>query len=1130
MNQKKYNCKVCGRKGDYFCNQCGKVAYCSRECQFKDWNNHKNNCNNYPMNRKKKKIASISLNKKVNYEINNIQKPIGNYNNSLSIGKNMSNNPIKETKKKTKYSALYPKDNNKNNSLSNTNTIDTGTTNNETALKETHLTFEEKNNVPTFDFMQSLKEIIFMKNVGNNLEEKYIEEDEEEDTERFEENLKKKLNNQKILLLYKLLIANRQYIIEKVLLDSNKTHFFVNTRIFRDKFLEIEKYIFNYIFLIRFLYLQGDPVSLIKANQALNHLAKEMLDYQNNGLLVFSLNTILKRSLNVIKTNSVFKNICLCYEIIKKYLLLISCLIKLSKQLVISKLYHKFIDHYGKVFDLALDIVSSNRFPEKLILKSNVLFHVGSLFAKKNLLNSSIQLYKKVLNLQNHLDKYSFVYGASYYNISVIYYVMGDIKNCDLYLNEIFDKIKKYEDSIKIEKYKEEFSDYLCKLHIFSAEVNVEKKNNIKALENLKEVIKILEERSAKERHRTQQIVGDAFHYMLSKTNKKANNALPVGKSNSIVSNTVFGVLKDKIFKAKRKKNEKSIHDFLYEIEYFENPMEKHYYNEKIKEIVNGLFDVILFMQREKEMKLREIQINQNKNLKKENTVKKGFKRLKSSSLVYETDKNLLDVDAKTINVRGKIKNPNRSESPRNKKRSTTIFMKKNNNNNIKNNGNGNGKNLTENFYVPQSESKFIYQKTSEKILSYFNDEIVKKVKIINNEGDISDFKYFFILLTNLSLRQVEILNNTQNSNMSPELYKNLPIFFSRQFKNTLNPTQRNIFDKIRVLSLVRCKVLADYNKKITVDNINFNIFHVNIKFNDTKLKQYSDITRIVKEVIDSGNDIFKRRTMNASIPLRNSQSKNLQNNTDYNNSIKTLNKNDIIRKFISKRSRQLQQVVIESSNSSESAGESVESEDNENMDFKYRREFNLQKFKNNLVEELNDCFMIYSKDEIDNIIMLINSPVFVQMMNSLELQSIKDLDNDHPMLFELLKKELKRVEKKQLNQVIEKKVDESLMSESSEEGFDVSVDEKNLININNRGKNKHSADFSNFHIFQNKIKDIKNNDGNNDSDENNEINLDLSKQFMKFNANNKENNKENNNNDTIMRTSTHILSQKSKK
>ena len=123
-------------------------------------------------------------------------------------------------------------------------------------------------------------------------------------------------------------------------------------------------------------------MSLIKANQAMNYLAKELLDYHNNGLLVYSINTILKRCYIVIRSNTVFQNIGFYHEIIKKYLKLISILIKLSKLLEMTKLYYKYIDHYGKVFDLALDAISTNHTNEKNILKSNLLFNVGGYIKK----------------------------------------------------------------------------------------------------------------------------------------------------------------------------------------------------------------------------------------------------------------------------------------------------------------------------------------------------------------------------------------------------------------------------------------------------------------------------------------------------------------------------------------------------------------------------------------------------------------------------------------------------------------------------------------------------------------------------------------------------------------------------
>ena len=575
-------------------------------------------------------------------------------------------------------------------------------------------------------------------------------------------------------------------------------------------------------------------------------------------------------------------------------------------------------------------------------------------------------------------------------------------------------------------------------------------------------------------------------------SNNKVNDVLKYGKSNSIVANMVFSLIKEKILKTKIEINETN-YEYLYDIEYNQNKLEKYHFNEKIKEIVDGLFNAIIFMKKEKDIKLKEIQYNQryfNKNAI--NNQKRRARRTRSSSVVYETDKALLEDDSNKIELLNRIMNTqNHTESGRKNKRSSTLFVIKNKPNNENNVIEQPPIIQKENYYKLQSESKLIYEKTAEKILSYFNDEIVKKVKIISNEGDITDFKYFFILLTNLSVRQVEILNNTQNSNMSPELIRNLPIFFSRQFKNTLNPAQRNIFDKLRILSLIRCKVLADSNKKISVDNINFNIFHLNIRFNDIKLRYYSDITKKIRQVMDLGQDSSK------------------QIDSSPNNYIMPTNKTDVIRKFISNKSRIIEQDEENSNISSDSDGEIDKNEEKENIDFKYRREFNFKKFRNDLIEELNYSYMMYSKDEIDNIILLIKSPLFVKMMNCLDLEDIQDLDKEHTMLFELLKKELKRIETKQLMSA--KRKEGIPASDSSEEDLDIDINERELKKKRMGSGYKYSMDFSNFHNFKKRLNDLNNND------ENNEINVDLSQHLKKYNENN------NVDNNSIMKTSTNV-------
>ena len=1037
MIQIRNNCKLCGKKGLYNCSKCGKVAYCSRECQFKDWINHKKNCINFNNNNSNKK-SPISLNKKVIFKNNNNiisnqnkninEKKEGKSNKSRNISNDFDYN--KKKKNKTNFSTLYPDDekNNKkkNRNISSTATNDSGTMNTENPLKETQIINEDKNNIPVFDFMLSLKEIIFMKKKKNILEEEDNKEEEEEESELSKENIYNNLMNEKIILVYNLLKSNRKYIIEKVLLEPGKEYIFTKNSSLRDKFIDIEKYIFNYIFLIKFLYIHGDPISLIKANQALNYLAKEMLDYKNNGLLVYTLNAILRSCLMVIKQN-IFQNVNFYYEIVKKYLFLLSCLIKISKQLEIPRLYHKFIDHYSKIFDLALDMLSSNHTnhtTEKTILKSNLIFNIGGLFVQKNMLNSSIKLYKEVINIQSLLEQYSFVYGASYYNICVLYYVMGDIKNCDVYLTELFKEISKYDEITKIKKYEEDFLRFKCKLLLFSAELNMEKENYLKAIDNLKEIINKLEKSSIKEKHKTHQTLADKkYNNLFAKSIKKnyISNKNVHGKSNSIISNMLLSFLKENILKPKKKNEEKLYIEYLYDIDFYDSTIEKLHFNEKIKEIVNGLLEAILFIQREKEIKLKEnqkIEKKLNKKFRKNNS-EKDFKRLKSSSVVYETEGNLIDIEPKSLIGRVKRSENNyySYSKGRKKNRSTTInFLKKENN--LKEKSQKiieNIKEENEKFYNEEKELRFIPEKTAQKLLLCLNEEIIKKVKIINNEGDITDFKYFFILLTNLSFRQVEILNNTQNINMPPILFKNLPIFFSRQFKNTLNPAQRNIFDKLRVLSLIRSKVLVDSNKKISVDNINFNIFHANLKFNDIKLKQYSDITNKIREVINSG---YKKNSSKFNSTLKSSQldiSQDSQNSLS-NNQIET---NVNVKKYITKKSKQFQKCEnsSNSSNSSNNEEESYEEEPNKNINFRFRKKFNLQKFKKNLIEEINNSYMMYSNDDIDNMILLVQSPIFIEMMNSLEIEEIKELEKDLPLTIELLKNEINNIKKIQLEQ-----------------------------------------------------------------------------------------------------------------
>ena len=201
---------------------------------------------------------------------------------------------------------------------------------------------------------------------------------------------------------------------------------------------------------------------------------------------------------------------------------------------------------------------------------------------------------------------------------------MGNIKGCEFYLNDIFENIYKYDDiTVRNKKFIDDFRKFKCKLLLFSAEFNMEKENYSKALDNLKEVINKLEKTSQKERHRTQQTsVDKKYNNLFAKNIKeytkqvKASNKNLYPKSNSIVSDMIVGISKEKILKSKtkKKKNEKLSIEYLYDIDFYDSIAEKIHFNERIKEIVNGLFDAILFIQNEKELKLKELDYYKKKN------------------------------------------------------------------------------------------------------------------------------------------------------------------------------------------------------------------------------------------------------------------------------------------------------------------------------------------------------------------------------------------------------------------------------------------------------------------------------------------------------------------------------------
>ena len=88
----------------------------------------------------------------------------------------------------------------------------------------------------------------------------------------------------------------------------------------------------------------------------------------------------------------------------------------------------------------------------------------------------------------------------------------------------------------------------------------MEKEKYKKAIENLKEVIDKIEKASQKERHKTQQTSKDKrINYFINNMKNYVKSSISnrnMGKSNSIVSNMIIGISKEKNSSKKKEKKE----------------------------------------------------------------------------------------------------------------------------------------------------------------------------------------------------------------------------------------------------------------------------------------------------------------------------------------------------------------------------------------------------------------------------------------------------------------------------------------------------------------------------------------------------------------------------------------------
>ena len=1000
-------CKLCRKKGKIKCEKCNQEVYCSRDCQFKDWNVHKSICE-FNSNRKLN-LSKINFRKSMNIE-NKIKD-----NNNLNPAKKRSSVLLVEVKVKKRSTTNF--------SRSKKRKID------------------EYPPLENFNFLEKFYDILFKRNQDvspmSNSDESII--------------LRKKLLSnrdiirnekiEKIKQMQVLLMEHRNFLKSKILLNSSDEKNFKYLYFMIDTYSRIESYIFNFLLLIRFLYSLKDPISLIKADQTLKELGDELFIISKNnkqGFLVYSIETIIKRFLEQLQSRDIYQTLNSITNVLKRFLSIISSIIKISYFLGDYIIYQKALIYYDKIFTISLKFISIGRETEKTILKCNLGFNLANIFIKKEFINSAVILYKNIIQDQKTIEPCTFLCGIVYYNISVIYFVMDKIKESEFYLNEGFEKINKLLDSRNAIRQIENFRILTRMFILLYAEIDLEKQNYDKALECIKLIIENMIDSNKNIRRRRLSTISDNEIPSLKAIKQLRSMLRNYIKQSNYPNKKVTRLNKEEI--VFNKNRVLSALESLYEVKFYSTNVEKAFLDDKIKKYVNGFLDKIITFCIEKE-KEEGGKLKKEENLEiKNDTPKKSDKNLitnhsknnkKELDIIKETENNLPELNLTNIT---KINNSETDNNLNNfiRGRNRTI-SKQVGKNYLKERGfeDMNKENENNNTAKISNDKTFLNDEISRKIISHLNEKMLRKKKILQNEKNISDFEYFFLLLTSLSYRQIEILNETQIVNVTDDKYINLPILFSKQFKNSLNPTQKQIFNKLRILSLIRSKILKDPKNPITIDNYNSDLFNINLKFNDYKIKN-KNISQIMEDI--NRAEQSKKKTIiigkfKNRVPIK--------SESIFSMYIDENNTKDIVINFLKYKIRN-----IKNESDSEDINDNSSKRIDNDLDFKYQDKYDINIIRKKLIKKINKKSFDEKEKELYKDI--INSSVFIQLMNCYDFCSIQEFIENLDVLIKLLKF-VKDTSLKEYN-LYKKLKDKNNKSNSSDNSFSIDV----FDNINN--------------------------------------------------------------------------------
>ena len=292
---------------------------------------------------------------------------------------------------------------------------------------------------------------------------------------------------------------------------------------------------------------------------------------------------------------------------------------------------------------------------------------------------------------------------------------------------------------------------------------------------------------------------------------------------------------------------------------------------------------------------------------------------------------------------------------------------------------------------INHNSNKIHHQMNEEDFINYC---LPQRKRPQLNQNEVIEFEKFFLFLTKLSAYQIELLNLEQPDKKSFKKFKSLPIYFSNNFKQSLNLEQMNMLNDIKILMLKRKLVLKNVEHLIIVDNLNFDL-------------------------------IYKYEECSVPITQFNSLEEINKKKEEFNNFNMELMKNSQLKKDKKSMKTEL-------------------NEDNNQYKFKYQNKISYESLKATLKKKYkSDNTYQYPVDEV------IKDSFVIELLNRMKYKEVKMLNDNPEWLLEILvnyKKNIENDDRSSMRTKEEKEKNEEKEIEKESDNSDSSFTDKGEV------------------------------------------------------------------------------------